>query len=63
MSLMREVPVTMLFENGRTSWFVFETDGIKRVDSRPAKYSWVELKGWQMERARCLQIQGYSVKV
>lgn len=51
MSLMREVPVTMLFANGRTSWFVFETDGIKRVDSltdllrSDASYDRVELKG------------------
>ena len=48
---MREVPVTMLFANGRTSWFVFETDGIKRVDSltdllrSDDSYQEVELSG------------------
>lgn len=64
MSLMREVPVTMLFANGRTSWFVFEADGIKRVDSltallrSDASYEKVELSG-----GRWITINGARVYI
>ena len=71
MSLTREIPVTMLFANGRTSWFIFEADGVKRVDSltallrSDASYEKVELTGGRwvtMNGAHCYIRNGRIVR-